>query len=309
MEEVQRPRRKGKVIRWSTRILALIILLPLAILLIANYAGWMRMRKTDREIYAVLGPYVAKVDIDTTHIRGRTIAWIRASGDETPKNTAVILVHGSPGSIDIALPYMSDTALLARADIIAYDRPGFGNSGYGTSLPSLLRQADVLNTLMDSLGYTSYYLLGQNYGSAVSARAAMQRTGKLKGLCLISASVDPGLQPHTPVWRKWVDLPILRGIIPATMRVSNEELMSYYYDLSMMEDDWDRLTMPVALLHGDEDPLSPIDNLGFSLQKLVSADTVYSRVFPGESQFVFWTRKAEVVGELMTLMDFVQRNN
>lgn len=294
--------KKRKVLRWSIRILLLMILLPIATLITVRYAGWLRMRKTDREIKAFLGPYHVAETFDTLYVASRNIVILKTTKGE-PREDAMIFVHGSPGSMDAFLEYMADTSLLQKADLVTYDRPGFGNSGFGRSEPSLSRQADVLLGVMDSLDYTRYWLVGHSYGAPVLVLAAMRQPARVAGICLIAGSVSPGLEPPSATWRKWIDLPLVRTILPISMRVSNEELMPLKQDLLMMEDDWDRLTMPVSIVHGTEDVLVPFDNLDYVRSQAVNADTVMTCVFEGESHFVLWTHKAEIVAELHRLLD------
>ena len=296
------PHRKRKFRRWSYRILLLIILLPLVTLAIVRYAGWMRMRKTDREINAFLGPHHVTSLIDTVKLRGRDIVCLKTSLGEK-KERALILVHGSPGSLDVFLDYMVDTALLNRVDIVTFDRPGFGNSGFGVSEPLLLHQGEILDDLMDSLGYHDYILAGHSYGAPVLLEAAIRRPDKITGLCFVAGSVSPELEPKSTGWRKWIDIPLLRDLLPVSMRVSNEELMSLRQDLTLLEDDWDRLTMPVTVIHGTKDVLVPYENLAYATEKLTEADTVFTRVFEGESHFILWTHKKQIVDELVKLID------
>ena len=85
------------------------------------------------------------------------------------------------------------------------------------------------------------------------------------------------------------------------MRVSNEELMFLYQDLILFEDDWDRLTMPVSIIHGTKDALVPYENLHYAQEKLLNADTIFPRTFEGESHFILWTHKQQIVEELVKL--------
>ena len=296
------PHRKRKIRRWSVRILILIILLPFVALAIARYAGWFRMRKTDREIKALLVPHQVDITIDTFVIQKRNIVYLKTSKGG-PKKAALVLVHGSPGSIDAYLDYMVDTALLSRVDIVAYDRPGFGNSEFGISEPSLANQAQILNTLLDSLHYKSYWLAGHSYGAPVILQEAIRHPSKIAGLSLIAGSVSPELEPKSVTWRKWLDLPLLRDLLPVSMRVSNEELITLRHDLIMLEDDWDRLRMPVSIIHGTKDVLVPFENMAYAQSQLTAADTVTTLVFEGESHFILWTHKQAVVKELVQLID------
>jgi pimeloyl-ACP methyl ester carboxylesterase len=280
----------------------LLILVPVAALAMVRYAGWLKMRKTDREIKAYLGPHDVDPLIDTLHCMGRDIVYLRTSRHDKI-DQAVLFVHGSPGSMDAYLDYMADTALLNRADLITFDRPGFGNSEFGVSEPSLARQAELVSEIMRQLGYKRYFLVGHSYGAPVILQAAVRHPEQVSGLCLIAGSVSPTLEPKNVSWRKWIDLPLLRELLPVSMRVSNEELMSLKQDLTMLEDDWQALSMPVSIIHGSADALVPFANLDYAKLQLVSSDSVLVKVFPGESHFILWTQQKEVSEELVKLLE------
>lgn len=297
------PHRKRKFRRWSVRILLIVILLPLTALAIIRSAGWLRLRKTDREIQAFLGPYQVNAVNDTLKLRGRDVVYLK-TGKGEKKKSALILVHGSPGSLDAFLDYMVDTALLSRVDIISYDRPGFGNSAFGIAEPSLSGQADILIELMRAMGYDTYWLAGHSYGAPVIVQAAIHAPRKVSGLCLIAASVSPELEPEATIWRKWIDLPLFRDLLPVSMRVSNEELMSLRQDLNMFEDDWDKLRMPISVIHGTKDVLVPFENMQYVQEKATDADTIFTKVFEGESHFILWTHERQIVEELIKLIEW-----
>ena len=86
------PHRKRRFRRWSLRILLIVILLPVIALAIVRSAGWLRMRKTDREIQAFLGPYQVNAVNDTLKLRGRDIVYLK-TGKGEQKKSALILVH------------------------------------------------------------------------------------------------------------------------------------------------------------------------------------------------------------------------
>lgn len=284
----------------------LMILLPIAAMAIVRYAGWLRMRKTDREIYAVLGPHHVSPVIDTFVCHGKNIVGLKTSLRDS-LDQAILFIHGSPGSMDAYLDYMSDTSLLSRADLVTFDRPGFGNSGFGVAEPSLAKQAEIVTDLMDQLGYQHYLLVGHSYGAPIALQAAMRDPLRVSGLCLIAASISPALEPSNVSWRKWIDLPLLRDILPVSMRVSNEELMSLRQDLILLEDDWDALSMPVSIIHGSADALVPFANLDYARTQLIASDSVLVKVFPGESHFILWTHQQQVSQELVKLLELSEQ--
>ncbi len=289
-----------KIRRWFIRILLFLILFPIGTLFIVRLAGLFNMRKGDVEIRSFLKQHQVSGVIDTLVFRGRPVVYLTSTKGEEKKD-AILFVHGSPGSLDAFLDYMVDTVLLAQADLITYDRPGFGNSGFGKSMPSLTMQAETLATLMDSLGYERYWLVGHSYGGPIIVQAAMDHPRLVAGICIIAGSVSPELEPKSS-WRKWIDLPLVRQLLPTSMRVSNEELMPLKEDLTMIEDDWGKIKVPVSLIHGTRDILVPFGNLEYAKEKLTQSDTVLVKIFEGKSHFILWTDKAVIVEELMKLM-------
>lgn len=296
------PHRKRKIRRWSFRIIVLLMALPFATMALVRWGGWLKMRKSDREIKAYLVPHQVNPVIDTLQCFGRDIVFLTTTFEEK-KQQAILFVHGSPGSLDAFLTYMGDTSLLQQADLITYDRPGFGNSGFGIAEPSLARQAEILFALMQHLSYKRYVLVGHSYGAPIILQVAQRHPEQVAGIALIAGSVSPSLEPNNVSWRKWLDLPFFRSILPVSMRVSNEELMSLRQDLVLLEDDWTNLRMPVAVIHGSADALVPFANLEYASQQLVSSDSVLLKVFPGENHFILWTQQQEIVKELLALME------
>jgi pimeloyl-ACP methyl ester carboxylesterase len=289
-----------KIRRWVTRILLFLILFPLGTLFIVRTAGLFKMRKADGEIMSFLKQHHVAGEIGKITFHGRRIVYLKTmSGDK--KKDAFLFVHGSPGSMDAFLDYMVDTNLLSHADLIVYDRPGFGNSGFGKSMTSLTMQAQTVSALMDSLGYERYWMAGHSYGGPIIIQAAMDHPRHIGGICLIAGSVSPELEPRSP-WRKWIDLPLVRQLLPTSMRVSNEELMPLRQDLVMIEDDWEKIKIPVLLMQGTKDVLVPFANLAYAKDKLTQSDSVMVKIFEGENHFILWTQKEVVVEELIRLV-------
>jgi len=262
--------------------------------------GGMEMRKSDPEIMSFLSQHQVKGLIDTLTLHKRDITYLLTSDGKKHKD-AIVFVHGSPGSMDAFLEYMADTTLLSLADLITYDRPGFGHSGFGKAEMSLSGQSYILADLVRSFHYDRYWLVGHSYGGTIIVHMAMRHPKKIAGLGIISGSISPELEPPAK-WRNWFDLPLLRQLWPVSLRVSNEELMPLKHDLTMIEDDWDRIHAPVSLIHGTLDVLVPFQNLNYAKEKLTNADTVRTLIFEGENHFIVWTKKKEIVEEIVELI-------
>ena len=278
----------------------MIILIPLLVILGIRVYGGMKMRKSDKEIETYFSSLHINYVIDTLTIRKRNITYIKTT-DGKKHRDAILFVHGSPGSVDAFLDYLADTTLLSRADLISYDRPGFGHSNFGWTETSLSGQSNILADIMKSLKYKRYWLVGHSYGGPINVETAMRHPANIAGLAIIAGSISPELEPPAG-WRKWIDIPLLKDLWPVSLRVSNEELMPLKHDLIMIEDDWDRIHVPVSLIQGTKDVLVPFQNLEYAKEKLTQSDTVRTLIFEGENHFIPWTKKPEIVNELVELM-------
>ncbi len=259
----------------------------------------MKMRMDDDEIMDRIAPSYQK-RIDTLNIGDRHIAYLLTLKAEK-KNQAIVFVHGSPGSMDAYVRYMSHDSLLEVADLITYDRPGFGHSDFGRTETSLKNQAWILSQLMDSLGYENYWLIGHSYGGPILIQAAIDFPDRIRGLCIVAGSVSYDLEPKSP-WRKWMDFAGFRVLLPTAMRVSNQELMTLKADLLLIAKDWWKITIPVSLIHGTKDMLVPFGNLTEAKSKLVNSSNVRTLIMENENHFILWTHKEQVVREIGEMM-------
>lgn len=259
------------------------------------------MRMSDPDILLQLKSHEVKGTFDTLFLRKRSIVMLTTTNGKE-HDDAIIFVHGSPGSMDAFLEYIVDTALLSRADLITYDRPGFGHSGFGEAESTLSGQANILAAMMATLHYKKYWLVGHSYGAPIIVQVAIRHPQRIAGLAIISGSVSPELEPGA-LWRKWIDLPFIREIFPLSLKASNEELMPLKQDLTMIEDDWDRIHIPVTLIQGTKDVLVPFENLEYAKEKLTKADTVRTLIFEGDNHFIVWTKKDDIAKELVALME------
>ncbi len=291
--------RRSKLLRWIRWIGLSLILLPIVFLLVLRMSGSMKMRKSNEDVLLSLKGKFERKEIKALQVDGRHISYLVTS--RSKKANAIVFVHGSPGSLDAYLEYMDNDTLLENADLIAYDRPGFGLSDFGRSEPSLKQQAKILSTLIEELGYSGYWLVGHSYGAPVIVQTTIDRPEKIRGLCIIAGSVNYEQEP--PIyWRKWIDLPLVREIFPISLKVSNQELMTLKEDLKYMENFWTKITVPVSLIHGTKDVLVPFENLNLARVKLVNADTVRTLIFEDENHFILWTQKDQIVKEIDALM-------
>ncbi|NJM26321.1 MAG: alpha/beta hydrolase [Bacteroidia bacterium] len=112
-------------------------------------------------------------------------------------NAVVIFVHGSPGSLDAFIHFLTDSILLQRAVLVSVDRPGFGQSNFGVAEPSLHQQGELLMPLLNRYKKEnkSIFLVGHSLGGPLIARMAIDHPD------LVDDSYWWRLQ-STPTWNR-----------------------------------------------------------------------------------------------------------
>lgn len=116
------------------------------------------------------------------------IHFVQACADSRASRSAILLLHGWPGSI---LEFLNVIPLLVTPehgdgiDVVCPSMPGFGWSGPTNELGwSPRRIAGEYLKLMDDLGYQQFYAQGGDYGAAVALQLAAQAPQRVRGVHL-----------------------------------------------------------------------------------------------------------------------------
>ncbi|MBC7892793.1 MAG: alpha/beta hydrolase, partial [Sphingobacteriaceae bacterium] len=199
-------------------------------------------------------------------------------------------VHGSPGSWSAWVDFFKDDTVLARVKMVAVDRPGFGDSsGFGRGEPSLEKQAAYLKPVVEAAKKTGQrvILIGHSLGGPLIARMAMDYPTLIDGLIFVAASNDPALEPHE-WYRKPGDFFLVRGMLPKSLRASNQEILGVKPELERMMPLWKTIRQPTTIIQGEKDVLVDPGNGIFTKQRLVNAPVELIMV-PGMNHFVPWS--------------------
>lgn len=201
-----------------------------------------------------------------------------------PTATRLILVHGTPGSASGWSDYLTNPP--PGADVVALDRPGFGDSGPEGAVTRLEAQAAAVYALFPADG-RRVVLLGHSLGGPIVARVAAEHPGRVAAVVLLAASVDPDLEEINPM--QWVGTwTAVRWALPRAIRNANAELIALKPELESLARLLPKITAPVLIVHGTKDNLVPVANVPFMQASLTGARCVKTELLEGQNHFLPW---------------------
>lgn len=196
----------------------------------------------------------------------------------------VIFIHGTPGDATGWADFLVHPP--PGFDVIAVDRPGFGQSGPDEAVPSLLAQAAAIAPLLETRDGKRPIIVGHSLGGPIAVRIALANPGRVGGLVIVGGALDPAQEKihwAQPIGASWVG----RLVLPRALRNANTELMALKPQLVAMQADLGRIGCPVAIVHGARDDLVPYANVSFMSAQLTGARLAVDRLADA-NHFIPW---------------------
>ena len=298
-------RRFLRVLGWTayTALVLTIILLVVA--------WFVDFRQTDQELAdefhgQLIRPTVQYYRVNEPGNKPRSIRFM-----ETPARSGdsllpvVLFVHGAPSSLSFFNAFFKDTTLLNRAQLVAVDRPGYGYSDFGRVETSIIRQAELLQPLIDRYRKAPYLMVvGSSYGGSVSARLAMNNPRRVDHVVFVSSALGPGLERTYPI-SYLADSPLIRWMVSPLLRLANDEKLAHQKALEAILQDWPKIRSAITMLHGQRDDLVYPTNVSFARQHLVNARVKQFLLPENRHDIVFNKRQymTEIILDILTRRD------
>lgn len=227
-----------------------------------------------------------------------TVDGVRLHYKRAGQGKALALIHGASGNLrDWEFGCLDATA--RTNDTIAYDRPGFGYSERPLGADDPAVQAALLKAASAKLGQTKPIVLGHSFGGVVALSWALLGVKDVSALMLLSTPShewDAPLHRRYRVGSHKIAGPILRALMPiitprtkiesvvakifepqplpdtymeemgielairpVTLKANTQDVSNVKSYLAKMVNEYDRLTMPIEILHGDADDIVNIE--------------------------------------------------
>jgi len=224
---------------------------------------------------------------------GIDISYLQAGDARGPR---LILVHGTPGSATGWADYLMDPP--PGIEVVAIDRPGFGQSGPEGAVTSLKEQAAAVVALFPTDG-RPVLLLGHSLGGPVVAWVAAAHPQQVAAVVLLAASLDPAQESIHPMQHVGAWAPV-KGLLPRAMRNANAELMALKPELLALAPLLPRITAPVIIVHGTQDDLVPVANVPYMQARLTGSACLKTVLLEGRNHFLPWNSTDAVRAALTT---------
>ena len=215
------------------------------------------------------------------------------------KGPRVIFVHGTPGSATGWTDYVVNPP--PGTEVLALDRPGFGDSEPDGAVPGLAEQAAAVFALLPQDG-RPVVLLGHSLGGPIVARVAAEHPDRITALVLLAASLDPAQENTHPMQYVGAWRPV-RSLLPRAIRNANAELMALEPELQALALLLPRISAKVVIVHGTADDLVPVANVPFMQARLTGARCVQTVLLPGRNHFLPWNSEDTVRSAIRTALE------
>lgn len=215
-----------------------------------------------------------------------------------PNGQRIIFVHGTPGSAGTWLALLD--AIPPGLEVIAIDRPGFGETRPNRAVTSLVAQAAVLEPLLDTPGRGKPILVGHSLGGPIVAEAAAMFGDRIAGVVIAAGSLDPSLEKTHPM--QYVGaVPPFRWLLASQLRHANAELMALKRELEALAGRLAEITVPVEIVHGTRDDLVPYANVPFMQAKFTAVSDLDIITLEGTDHFLPWNSRSTLWRAILRL--------
>ena len=233
--------------------------------------------------------------IDTLTFDGREVEYLQAGETSLPM---IVFVHGSPTDWTSWLSYVCNDDVLDKYQVLAFNRLGYEDNTDRSPEPDLVKQAEVIEALMDEVSYDrELILMGHSYGAPVIVKYSILYPDRVDKLVLMGASVDPELEPD-----KWyfkaMEKKSLRWIMPEMFDVSNREILPLRGELEKMKPELKQIHSEILILHGYKDKLVPFENVDYMRKEFVNAK-LNIKVKKNSGHLFVFTKSDETIKEIL----------
>ncbi|NAS29688.1 alpha/beta fold hydrolase [Flavobacteriaceae bacterium R38] len=280
-----------KVLKYSFIVLS--ILFIVLYILFYNFST----PKSDTEILGDFSEknYTAKIRyLDFDHRKVRIVS-SKSTFDKTLPT--ILFVHGSIGSSTDFEAYMTDDDLNNKANLISYDRIGYGQHQGGNVLNSIDKETQLLEEVIKQFDIERLILVGYSYGGPVALNYAVAHNTEKVVLCAPALYADHEKVPGAIAFYKWK---LTRFLVPSVWKSASKEKLSHAQELLNFEEKWPLVHSEIIGIHGNGDGIVPYEN-SLTLKEELPENKFKLVTIENEGHGLIWSSFNIIKEELLKL--------
>ncbi len=283
-------------------ILIVSSILFIAVVIALLFAAKEDMRKTDKQVLAYFSDkQVSNLNINRYNFQQHQLRYISSGQEASDSTTAILFVHGAPGSSDSFYGFLADSSLQQKAHLIAIDRLGYGFSSYGKPEINIHRQAAPLQHVMEQIAAKDWIIVSHSYGCPIAGMLAISSNKKVKANIMLCPVIDPS-EEIIFFFSPWPTAPVIKHVFSKSFQVSSFEKMSHIEELKRIEHLWPQTKVPTIVMHGEKDWIAPVANANY-LKQFIDEEHLDVRTYSEMSHFIPWDQAEMVVDELQSILN------
>ena len=206
---------------------------------------------------------------------------------------SLVFIHGSIGSALDFKSYLMDNELNIKANLLAYDRVGYGEQQTGEVQESIAFEVELLEDFTSNLKSNNTVLVGYSYGGPI----ALASKKNYKKVVLLAPAVYSEVEPMP--WAlnfyKWNST---RWLVPLAWEAASKEKISHKKDLLNFETNWNSTPSTVLSIHGSKDWIVPYEN-SLYLNKMLPPNKFELVTLDGAGHGLVWSHFEEIKANIL----------
>lgn len=235
------------------KIFGIIFLLLFTVLIVLFYR--FSTPKSDQKIEKEFTKSNHSIFISNQQFRSFNYRVISTQKEIDTTLPTIVFIHGSIGSALDFKHYLLDAELNKKANLISYDRIGYGMQQTGNVQESITFETKMLESLIKNLNKKTTILVGYSYGGPI----ALASKQNYKKIILLAPAVYSKIEPM-PWALKLYKWKATRWLLPAIWKAASKEKLTHKEDLLKFEKNWQENPSKIVSIHGDEDWIVPFEN-------------------------------------------------
>jgi len=281
-------------LHWIRKVMKIIGWTLLVLIIVLSYLVYrFTSPNTDDDIIENFEGETYQPHISYENFKDHKVRVIHMQNEIDKKLPIIFFVHGSPGSSMDFQRYMKSEALNKAANIISYDRVGYGQFDTGEVLSSLEDELALMHQLLKGMDIKKVVLVGYSYGGTL----IMASNKDYKKKIALAAAVRGDLEPMFWVINlyKW---PLTRPIVPKVFKGATLEKIRHVTELKAYKNKWNISPSQVLSIHGKEDFIVPFENSIF-LDSLFNGDKFSLITLENGNHSLIWSNFDLIETELL----------